>query len=68
MCQTPAKSWVKYVKTMASFASVRHHIWRTQAAWTKNLGSEENLGPKFFLVLTKFEFRRKSLAGWRGAW
>jgi len=22
---------------MASFASVRHHGWRTQAAWTKNI-------------------------------
>ena len=25
------------VKTMASFASIRHHKWRTQAAWTKRL-------------------------------
>ena len=26
-----------YVKTTASFASVHHHVWRTQAAWTNKL-------------------------------
>ena len=31
---------------MASFASIRHQEWRTQAAWTKKVG--ENNGPLRF--------------------
>ena len=27
---------------MASFASVRHHGWLTQAAWTKNVGENNS--------------------------
>ena len=29
----------KSVKTMASYASVRHHRWNTQAAWTNDRNS-----------------------------
>ena len=28
---------------MASFASADHHVWRTQAAWTKNKKIDVNL-------------------------
>ena len=43
---------------MARFASVRHHGWRTQVAWTNlawpktlplNMGGLENVGPVSFL-------------------
>ena len=27
---------------MASFASVHHHVWRLQAAWTKNVNLEDD--------------------------
>ena len=43
----------KSVKTMASFASVRHHGWRTQAALTKSLLAMSNFKCKSFLCLVQ---------------
>ena len=35
---------------MASFASVHHHVWRTQAAWT-NYVSARSIGANYIFII-----------------